>query len=323
MAAPMTPYGQPSEQYHCLLDEQPYYLVPGRLWRELEESAELIVNPLCWFSWFGPLPADKATRVAFAEHFCPSDWVVWVDDPATRALWPYWVGVDYVPYLMNMYPGDVPEEEVPEPLASVLRQAQILVPPDHIERRRKEWLDQVLYGAQAFERGYVSLPDLIPAFHIGALRRYYRHHVRTGTFPFGDDQVARRYGAHNEPVARYFHHQLTNVVSDMARTLVQPSYTYFACYQGGAQLDSHTDREQCEYSITLCFDASPEPEALAPWPIELNTSEGLLRIWQHLGDSLLYRGRQLPHSRDVLPEHCTSSSLLLHYVDRDFAGSLS
>jgi hypothetical protein len=319
----MTPFGQPSGSYHCLLDEQPYYLVPPHLLPEPPDDQDLIVNPLCWFSWFGPLPPDKARRVAFAEHFCPSDWVVWVDDPATRALWPYWVGADFEPYLASMVPGGPLEEAIPEQVHATLCQAGILVPPYFIEHRRKQWLDQLAIGAHAFERGYVSIGNLIPPFHIGALRRYYRYHTRTGSFRLGDEQVAARYGAHNEPVSRYFHHQLNNVVSDMARTLVQPSYTYLVAYQSGARLESHVDREQCEYSITLCFDATPEPEAESPWPLQLETPEGRVEIWQRIGDALLYRGRELPHWRDELADGHTSSSLLLHYIDEGFEGSLT
>jgi hypothetical protein len=115
---------------------------------------------------------------------------------------------------------------------------------------------------------------------------------------------------------------LTNTISDLSGTLVKPSYSYLALYQGGAELDRHIDREQCEYSVTLCVDASPEPDAQVAWPIQLQTSEGELRIWQHIGDGLLYRGRYLPHWRDRLPDGYTSSSLLLHYVDLDYAGGV-
>jgi hypothetical protein len=305
-----------------LLDEQPYYLVPPRLLPEVDANQELIVSPLCWFSWFGPLPPDKADRVAFAENFCPSDWVLWVDDPATRALWPYWAGVDYAPYLTNLYPGEAPPGELPENVRTVLAQAGVLVPRDHIEQRRKQWLDRVWDRARAFERGYAIVEDLIPPFHVGALRRYYRYHVRGGAYNFGDGQVSHRYGVHNEVVARYFQYQLTNAVSDIARALVKPSYTYSVIYQSGAELEQHVDREQCEYSVTLCFDASPEPETHSPWPIQLHTAEGVLRVWQHIGDGLMYRGRDVPHSRETLPDGCTSSSLLLHYVNHDFEGPL-
>jgi hypothetical protein len=319
----MTPHGCPPDQYHCLLDEQPYYLVPPRLYGE-GCSREAIVNPHCWFTWHGPLPAEKAMRVGGAEYLMPGDWVVWVDDPATRSIWPYWMGAEYASYLSQFVPGMVVDRSTLPPLMSwVLERAHILVDFDFHERRRRDWLNAVWECAREFERGYTSLAGLIPPFHIGALRRYYRYHTRAGSFALGDSQVARRHVAHNEVVASFVHSQLTGVVSDVARRLTRPSYSYLAAYESGSVLDRHTDREQCEYSITMCIDAAPEPGAQVPWPIELDVPDGSLRIWQHLGDGLLYRGRYLAHSRQELAHGYTSTSLLFHYVDHDFGGQLN
>jgi hypothetical protein len=317
----MTPYGYPADSYHCLLDEQPYYLVPPRLYGP-DDTGPLIVNPLCWFSWHGPMPADIALRVQAAQAFFPSECILWVDDPATRAVWPYWAGHEYIDYLAHMSPGQPLGIELPAHILWVLTRAQVLVSPDHVAERRKAWLDTVWSAATDFQRGFAMLSNLIPPFHLGTLRRYYRSRIRAGAFPLGDNQVPGRHTAHNEPVARYVQAQLSQIVSDVARTRVKPSYVYLAAYQGGAELDRHTDREQCEYSITLCIDATPEPEVQSPWPILLDTRDGALRIWQYLGDGLLYRGRHLPHYRERLPDGCSSTSLLLHYVDHDFAGSL-
>jgi hypothetical protein len=321
MVSPMTPYGYPSEYYHCLLDEQPYYLVPARLFGA-DVVGPLLVNPQCWFSWHGNLPPDKAARIATDEYLYPSDWKIWVDDPGTRAIWPYWAGPEYASYMVDQVPGYPLTKELPPHALWVLTRAHILVEPDFVERRRREWLETVWNCAKNFERGYTSIAALVPPFHLGALRRYYRYHIRNGSFALGDNQVARRHVAHNEAVARYFHWQLTSAVSDVARTMVKPSYSYLAAYESGSVLERHTDRDQCEYSVTMCIDASPEPQAQSPWPIQLDITDGALRVWQYVGDSLLYRGRYVPHYRDALPEGYTSTSLLLHYVDHGFSGTL-
>jgi hypothetical protein len=317
----MTPFGYPPDQYHCLLDEQPYYLAPQRLFGE-DVTGPLMVNPQCWFSWHGPLPPDKAARVAGAENLYPTDWAVWVDDPGTRAIWPYWVGAEYFNYLRELGPGFPVNGDLPAHAHWVLTRANILVEPNYVERRRKQWIDTVWTSAVEFQRGYTSVANLVPQFHLGALRRYYRYHTRAGSFALGDDQVQRRYAAHNETVARFIHQQLAPAVSDIARTLVKPSYCYTVAYQSGAVLERHTDREQCEYSITFCVDASPEPEEYTRWPIYLDIADGALRVWQHIGDGLLYRGRYLPHYRDQLPQGYTATSLLFHYVDEGFGGEL-
>ena len=88
-------------------------------------------------------------------------------------------------------------------------------------------------------------------------------------------------------------------------------------------LEQHTDREQCEFSITFCLDYSPEPSLATGWPLLLHTDSGTVSVYQAIGDGLLYRGRELPHSRDTLREGRTSTSIFFHYVREDFSGPLN
>ena len=108
----------------------------------------------------------------------------------------------------------------------------------------------------------------------------------------------------------------------MAGERLKPSYVYMASYLSGAELKKHTDRAQCEYSVTLCLDFSPEPTLQTPWPIRLDTSTGTVMVYQALGDGLAYRGTRLPHYRSPLGEGQTSTSIFFHYVGADFSGSL-
>ena len=205
----------------------------------------------------------------------------------------------------------------------VLTEANILVGPNHLGQRRQEWHRQMTGYSETFQKGYVVVPDLVHPFHIGALRRYYRYRTRTGFVSIGDDQVARRFASHNEAVARFIHAQMTQAISDISRCVLKPSYAYFASYLSGAELEQHFDREQCEYSITICIDASPEPDGESPWPIKLHAADGPLEVFQRVGDALLYRGCAIAHSRDRLADGYTSTCLLLHYVDESFDGPLA
>ena len=318
----MTPYGYPELLYHVLLDEQPYYLVPPRLFGPHAE-APAFVNPNCWFSWQGEPPPALAPRINLPDRFLSWPCIVWVDDPTTRSAWPYWLGHEFVRYFEGARPGQPLPAAIPPHAEWVLRHAKILVGDAEAAQDRRAWMAPLLTRAPQFRRGYVAVDRLVPPFHLGALRRYYRAHLRAGTFRLGDEQVSRRHIAHNEPVAAYVHRQLTTTVSDIAETMVKPSYSYLAAYHSGSVLEHHTDRPQCEYSITLCIDATPEPAAQSPWPIDIDTADGRLRVWQHLGEGLLYRGRYIPHARERLAEGYSSTSLLLHYVDHSFDGPLN
>ena len=84
----------------------------------------------------------------------------------------------------------------------------------------------------------------------------------------------------NDPVARFFHRQLTADVAAIAGEPVKPSYVYLASYQPRAILKKHTDREQCEFSVTLCLDYSPEPHCATPWPLHLHKKSGTVTVFQ-------------------------------------------
>jgi hypothetical protein len=249
--------------------------------------------------------------------------MAWITDPGNAALQPFWLGPEFSSLLSGAKPGDPAPYMLSSQARRTLIMAGILVPDDHACQRRRQWAETVSVTCTQFQQqGYAPVGRLIHPFHIAALRRYYRHQLRNGRLHLGDHQSPRRYVAHNEPVARFFHHQLTSAVAAIAGEPVKPSYVYLASYQPGAILKKHTDREQCEFSVTLCLDYSPEPHCATPWPLHLHKDSGTVTVFQAIGDALLYRGGQLPHSREALPQGHTSTSVFFHYVREGFVGSL-
>jgi hypothetical protein len=59
------------------------------------------------------------------------------------------------------------------------------------------------------------------------------------------------------------------ILTGTARQVVVPFYSYLALYQGGAVLEPQTDREACEFTISLCIDATPDPQRHGAWPCTL------------------------------------------------------
>jgi hypothetical protein len=306
--------------FRCLLDEQPAEFVAGRVAAEQPESPQvndrLRLNPDCWFSRNGPV------RVPFLERFSRDPETIWILDPATNALLPFWLGSDFSQWLENLQPGGSPVN-LPREVLSTLSAAQVLVTENHKTERRQQWARTAAKSKALFrQNGYVSLEGLLHPFHVAALRRYYRDLIAAGGLSLGDSQCADRYGCHNETVARFFHYQLTAAIGEVVGEPVQPSYVFLASYVNEAELEKHTDREQCEFSVSFCLDFQPEPSDVSPWPLYLETKRGPVAVHQRIGDGLLYRGRTLPHYRTRLPKGCTSTSIFFHYVCRDFAGPL-
>lgn len=318
----------PPDRFYCLLDELPVHLIPQRARRALATGLDLqdkplFLNPECILLPGGELPQQLQGRKELAARFAQQGTIAWVHDRASGSLLPFWLGPRLESVLRTMKSG----EPAPPTLGSgdrgLLAGSGILTPADHADLRRREWDDVARKSSPGFrERGYAPLSNLIHPFHVAALRRYYRYLIRCGAIRLGDGQSSRRYVAYNDPVARFFHHFLAARLSAVAGEPLKPSYVYMASYLSGAELKKHTDREQCEFSITLCLDFSPEPARETPWPIRLDTPTDTVTVYQALGDGLAYRGTRLPHYREVLGQGKTSTSIFFHYVAADFAGSL-
>jgi hypothetical protein len=312
----------PSDRYYCLLDELPLHLLPKSARRTLAYPAKeaLFFNPQCTLRDARELPQEFGNHSDLLAGFARQGMIAWVHDPNTAMLLPFWLGVSLSAMLAKLRLGDSVPSSIPLRTRSLLAAAGIFLPMKPIVAGREQSVRNA--AVQFQENDYAALSGLIHPFHVAALRRYYRHQIRTGAIHLGDRQSERRYIAHNEPVARFFHHQLASTLSQLAGMALKPSYVYLASYLSGAELKKHTDRKQCDFSITLSVDFSPEPELASPWPIRLQTSSGMVTVYQALGDGLAYRGTRLPHFRAALPEGQTSTSIFFHYVSENFEGSL-
>jgi hypothetical protein len=317
----------PPDQFHCLLDDLPLHLIPhgalASLHRGGGQDTRLFLNPECVFCSEGQLPDELLPDEELVSGFARQGTIAWVRDSVAGSLLPFWLSPELDGVVRGLQTSECASAALPDDLRARLSSAGILTSAALVEWRRREWDAAFAKSALLFrQKGYAPLTNLIHPFHVAALRRYYRHLIRTGAIQLGDGQSSRRYVAYNEPVARFFHRQIAATLSAVAGEPLKPSYVYMASYLGGAELRKHVDREQCEFSVTLCLDFSPEPSLETPWPIRLETPTGTVSVYQALGDGLAYRGTRLPHYRDRLGEGQTSTSIFFHYVAAHFTGSL-
>ena len=290
-------------RFVCSPLDPPHDLVPARARRAARPPIErLHPAPSLRFEDVAPVPlaGDRAwARVEHANTPLPS-WLSF--SAAERDL------------LRDLVPGSLDPEH-----AAALALAGVLVDPAADARRRAARDVALADAGERLRRDrYAVIRGLVHPVQVAALRRYYRELVAEGHVALGDEQVPLRYRAHNEPLARRLHTELAGLVGTLAGEAVKPSYVYFASYLAGAVLEPHRDRAQCELSISLQIDYAPEPEGDTPWPLLV---EGRA-ITLGLGDALVYRGRELTHAREALPEGHASASMFFHYVPEGFAGSL-
>jgi len=244
--------------------------------------------------------------------------MLWVEDPATSVVYPFWVQRNQV-YLFRHFIASRRPPQLDDELAGRLCHAGVFVTRTSFEHRHTEGYALVDRARTHFEeQRYCELPALIHPAHVVALRRYYQALISCGELKFGDSQVHLRHGRHNETVARYFHHQLTTLISLVSGEPVKPSYCYVSAYGEGAILRPHVDRKQCEFTLSLSIEhddlSSPEP-----WPLWFQSHNGKVALTQRAGDAVLFRGCELPHWRERPPVGHASTMLLFHYVPRDFS----
>ena len=322
--------------FYCLLDEVPSGEpdVP---------PAELIVNPSFHYE-----PFSFANLAAWIneKHLSPNQPTVWIERPASRLRLGYWLAGAQAEIVSKFQAGRKPPAEIEPELAAKLYEAEILIHPEkRREQTRRE--QQIIDAARADfgHRRYSVLRELLPAAQMSAMRRFYRQYVEQGFMPFGDSQVHRRFRQINEPLARFFHGNFQGLMSALAGEAVKPSYVYAASYKEHADLKPHTDRKQCEYSISFQVDYQPEPEDhRSPWalfvskpdfPIDFEkpyssqdfpaanqASETNPPVFLASGDALFYKGCEMIHYRYPLPAGHRSTSLFFHYVPENFADDL-
>lgn len=87
-----------------------------------------------------------------------------------------------------------------------------------------------------------------------------------------------------------------------------PTYSYARLYFNNCKLAPHTDREACEYSVTLQLGRSHH----YAWPLHVTGK----RYDLGEGDAVIYKGMDANHWRDRCdgPDHYFSGQVFLHYV---------
>ena len=88
---------------------------------------------------------------------------------------------------------------------------------------------------------------------LSLLQNYYKDTISTNTWLLGDRQ-SNRYKAHNEPMSRFLHYEILPLIEKIVGKPMKPTYTYLSAYIKGSDLPPHTDRPDCEYTVSFVVD---------------------------------------------------------------------
>jgi hypothetical protein len=313
--------------FRCPPRDPPRRLVPRRAAaRAPSRSRGLQVNPTLRHQGAVRRPEPRAGAVDSSSPFASAVSWIFVDHPDVPVPSALSAGDDERELFRALIPGAAAPSGLDPGLRRALVKADVLLCPAVAERRRRAFELKRAAAAGRFRRnGHVVVDHLIHPAQLAAVRRYYRELIAEGHVDLGDAQaMSRRYRAHDESLARVIHRGLTPFVAALAGAPMVPSYSFLASYQPGATLPRHRDRPQCAITVSLLIDYRPEPDGPAPWAIKLDTGgRHATAIRLGLGAGLVFRGTELTHWRDRLPDGHHSTSLLLHYVPTGFRGPLT
>ena len=124
-----------------------------------------------------------------------------------------------------------------------------------------------------------------------------------------DEQVPNTPALHDDPAIRTLLHYFLYDMKEYTGVDLKPTYSYLRVYKKGDVLHRHTDREACEYSVSITLKREHDDEI---WPLCLETDQ-IYKVLLDAGDGLIYKGIESPHWRDKF-EGQRLAQVFLHYV---------
>jgi len=126
-----------------------------------------------------------------------------------------------------------------------------------------------------------------------------------------DDQVPNTPALYDDPAMAVLLHSRLYDMKQLTGVDLIPTYAYLRVYKNGDILHRHTDREACEYSVSITLKREYDDEI---WPLCLETDK-TYKVELESGDGLIYKGIESPHWRDKF-EGSRLAQVFLHYVRR-------
>jgi hypothetical protein len=246
--------------------------------------------------------------------------LAWVRDSARNQWYPHVLTRDQRAAVEQLQRGFAPRALDPG-IVDCLCGAGILEIAQEAAWRRSAWTRALgLAGDELAGRGYTTVAGLLPPALVRAAGRYYEALAREGFLALESDH-STRFVAHREPFAEWLHARVAELLAPALARCTKRSYSFVSAYHGAATLPLHTDRPACEVTVSLCIAAT---EGAQGWPLHLQSvrENALVDLRLGIGHAAVFKGREIAHARPALPAGERFVSLLFHFVDEAYTGSL-
>ena len=154
-------------------------------------------------------------------------------------------------------------------------------------------------------------------------QQYYSTNIEKGAYVLGDKQ-SKRFKSHNEPMSRLLHYEVLPLIEKIVGKKLMPTYTYLSAYVKDSALPAHTDRADCEYTVSFLIN---KPEN-SKWSIYLHkvkqpvkhkgrsdftpSKDECIAVDCNAGGLMMFQGTDHIHFREELPDDFYHI-VLLHY----------
>ena len=154
----------------------------------------------------------------------------------------------------------------------------------------------------------VILSNVVHPNMIELLQGYYRKTIKENVWALGDRQ-ANRYKSNNEPFSRFLHYEALPLIEKITKKKLMPTYTYLSSYVKDSDLPAHTDRPDCEFTVSFLVNKDKD------WPIYCHKTKQPIKN----------KGRYdfTPPHEECLSLDCDSNGLIIfcgtdhiHYRDK-------
>jgi len=161
-------------------------------------------------------------------------------------------------------------------------------------------------------QGFEKWEGYIPSMFSNYLRSYFTLLVQNDKLE-GDGQAPNSHCVYGDPAFDMVMAMSVEDIGNIVGKKLIPQYTYARIYKKGSDLKIHSDRPECQYSVTLSLGGKYEKL----WPIHIKDYSGNTHeIPLDEGDMVVYHGTELEHWRDEF-EGDTQYQLFMHYVDAE------
>ena len=163
------------------------------------------------------------------------------------------------------------------------------------------------------DQGFQKIKGFIPSFFSLYLKNYFTLIVQNNPTLGGDEQAPNSHCVYGDPAFDMVMAMSTEDIGKIVGKKLIPQYTYARIYKKGSDLKIHSDRPECQYSVTLSLGGDYEK----PWPIWIKDYAGKSHeVPLDQGDMVVYHGTELEHWREEF-EGDTQYQLFMHYVDSE------